>query len=140
MKFGKVFGYFLCGYNQLKTLKGSPTETGGNFVCQNNQLTTLIGGPKIVGNAYWCNNNNLKDLYGFPKKCNSGIYIYNNPIYEITQLVDSEHQAKFIKWLNEYNVIKGDTIFEPGLDQAYYMATKQELEFDRKVFKNYILI
>ena len=142
LNFNRVGGFFDCGHNHLKSLKGCPNFVNGSFICSFNQLTTLEGGPTKVGWDYYCQNNNLTDMYGFPEKVAMSVNTVNNPIDEILALVknSSPSTKKFIKWLNEYNVIKGNTIFEPGLDQAYYMATKQELEFDRKVFKNYSLI
>jgi hypothetical protein len=68
LKFGKVSGYFHCGYNQLTTLEGSPKEVGGDFYCYNNQLTTLTGAPKEVGGNFYCYNNQLTTLEGAPKE------------------------------------------------------------------------
>ena len=65
----------------------------------------------------------------------------DNPVQEIIELFYSlSTRIKFIKYLNEYNVIHGNKIFEDGLDQAYWMTCKKELTLDRKNFKNYELI
>jgi hypothetical protein len=66
LKFGKVSGYFHCGYNQLRTLEGAPKEVGGGFYCNHNQLTTLEGAPKEVGGGFYCYDNQLTTLEGAP--------------------------------------------------------------------------
>ena len=159
LKFGKVDGYFYCRNNKLETLENSPNYVGGYFNvsqnelksleyspkiidgyfnCDNNELKTLLGGPEKVGGEYYCITNNLIDVYGFPENFKANAHFVDNPVYEIIDLVYTEHQAKFIKWLNEYNVIKGSTIFEEGLNQAFYMATKEELTFEKQ-FQCYTL-
>ena len=148
LKFGKVLGFFDCGNNLLTSLKGCPVEVGGYFRCsQNKKLTTLIDGPKKVGDAYFATNCNLMDFYGFPEKHEGLTYFINNPVSEILDLIFDEgsifdkdgNLAKFVGYLNEYNVIKGKKIFEEGLKQAYYMVTKQELT-NGLYFKYYKLI
>jgi hypothetical protein len=57
IKFGKVGGTFYCVYNQLVSLKGSPTKVGGSFYCSNNQLVSLDGSPMEVGGSFYCGNN-----------------------------------------------------------------------------------
>ena len=159
--FNKVSGFFDCGYNKLTSLVGSPKEVNGefscnsnkleslngsprkvksSFLCSYNKLKTLKGGPEIVGGSYGCNDNKLIDVCGFPENFHNIIEMSGNPVSEITYLVFVHQESKFIKWLNEYNVIQGNKIFELGLDQAYYMATKEELSLESKKFRNYILI
>ena len=144
LKFKYVSNNFNCVKSELITLEGCPEKVGGDFVCSHNKLTTLIGGPKIVGNDYFCAFNNLENMYGFPDQVKGSLFPGSNPVYEIIQLIKFESnlnvdQKKFIKWLNEYEVIKGNKIFEEGLRQAYYMVTKKELWFELE-FKNYTLI
>ena len=59
LKFGRITGNFVCSFNQLTTLEGSPREVGGHFVCSFNQLTTLEGGPTEVGGDFNCSHNPL---------------------------------------------------------------------------------
>ena len=142
LKFGKIKTYFDCSNNHLTSLSGSPTEVGDSFYCHNNKLITLVSGPKIVKAGYWCQNNKLKDVSGFPENFDGDyrIQIRNNPVNEIIELVNSEHIPKFIKYLNDHNVIQGNKIFELGLEEAYYMSTKKQLPPDKREFKYYTLI
>ena len=66
VKFGIVTGDFNCSYNNLTSLKGSPTHVDGGFYCNNNKLTSLEGCPSYVGGNFYCNNNNLTSLEGSP--------------------------------------------------------------------------
>ena len=68
IKFGKVTKYFNCSELGLTSLKGAPTEVGGNFLCYKNKLTSLEGAPQIVGEGFYCDNNQLTSLKGAPHK------------------------------------------------------------------------
>jgi len=72
LKFISVSGHFLCGYNQLKTLEGSPEYVGGSFGCSNNKLTSLEGGPKRVEGGFNCRDNKLTTLEGSPEYVSRG--------------------------------------------------------------------
>ena len=142
-KFGRVSDDFVCSHNQLTSLFGSPKEVGGNFACHYNLLTTLIGGPYSVGGNFICDSNNLKDMYGFPLYINNTfrLRLFNNPVSEIVGLVSIDKKITFVKWLNEYDVIRdGNKIVEMRLEEAYYMTTKTELPKNKRTFKNYQLI
>ena len=141
--FGKVNGYFDCSFNQLTNLKGSPKQVDGFFKCNSNSLTTLLDGPEKVTGAYFCDNNDLKDVAGFPKYFNEDhpLRTFSNPVSEVLGLIEIKYHAKFIKWLNEYDVIRdGNKIVEMRLEEAYFKTTKQELSLDSVKFKNYTLI
>ena len=68
INFGKITGHLDCYNLGLKSLKGAPTEVGGNFYCNNNQLTSLEVAPKIVGGDFWCTSNQLTSLEGAPQE------------------------------------------------------------------------
>ena len=141
LKFGKIYGWFDCTNNRLTSLKGSPIYVEKWFGCGRNKLTTLIDGPKTVLETYYCHNNNLKDVHGFPEYFNHIISIGGNPVDEILSLVYQDYKTKFIKWLNEYDVIRpGNKIVEMRLEEAYYMTYKEELPIKKRTFKNYTLI
>ena len=127
LNFNKVDGYFLIQINKLTSLEGCPNHVSGMFSCRGNRIRSLKYGPKTVSGRYWCSDNELRDVYWFPEYFNNDmeIGIRGNPVEEIINIVSVYRMYKFIKWLNEYNVIKGSTIFEEGLNQAYYMATKE---------------
>ncbi len=61
-------GYFECGRNKLKSLKGAPQKVSGYFGCEKNNLTSLEGAPKEVGGEFNCEGNNLTSLEGAPQK------------------------------------------------------------------------
>lgn len=65
--FGTVSEHFDCSRNDLTSLKGSPTEVGGNFDALGNKLESLVGGPEIVKGEYYCQLNPLTSLEGAPK-------------------------------------------------------------------------
>lgn len=53
--FVNVNDFVLVGCTDLKTLKGSPKEVGGNFYCDGYiNLTSLEGAPKKVGETFVC--------------------------------------------------------------------------------------
>jgi hypothetical protein len=63
-----VLGHFICRYNYLTSLKGSPQEVHGTYFCNGNQLTTLEHAPKAVGGNFFANHNPLISLEGAPRK------------------------------------------------------------------------
>ena len=133
LKFNKVRGNFYCNHNQLTSLKGCPSEVGGEFHCGINRLTTLVGGPRKVVGDYYCKYNKLMDVRGFPEYLGRIVYMAGNPVTDITFLVPSIVEEKFIFWLNEYDVIRdGFKIVEMRLEEAYWMTTKTELTDEQK--------
>ena len=140
-KFGKIRGGFYCVDNKLITLKNGPIEVSGDFSCSSNKLTTLEYGPKIVNGNYYCISNNLKDVTGFPHNFHGVVNAHDNPVYEIIHLVLIDLEEVFIRWLNEFDVIRdGNKIVEMRLEEAYWMAMKEELPMNKRKFENYTLI
>ena len=69
VQFKKVYGYFWCQNNRLKTLVGCPEEVAGSFFCGKNPLESLKGAPKKVWKAFSCSScPNLRTLKGAPKE------------------------------------------------------------------------
>jgi len=66
LKFGKVSGHFICSFNQITSLEGSPHTVGGDFYCHFNQITSLEGAPHTVGGDFDCGDNDLSTLVGGP--------------------------------------------------------------------------
>ncbi len=134
---------FNCSDNDLPNLVGSPEKVSGDFNCEHNFLETLKGGPFIVTGNYSCVENNINDVAGFPIYFNdtSCVNFYSTPVCEILELVDRKNQPKFIKFLNEYDVIReGCKIVEMRLEEAYWFAMKEELPMKKRKFENYKLI
>ena len=59
---------FICNDRNMTSLRGCPSEVGGNFNCRHNRLKTLDGGPKRVDEDYECSNNELTSLRGCPSE------------------------------------------------------------------------
>jgi hypothetical protein len=79
IKFGIVNGFFTCGYNNLKSLEGSPSSVSGNFSCGGNELTSLKYSPiKIYGGYFHCQYNKLKSLKGSPKEIPGSFECFDN--------------------------------------------------------------
>jgi hypothetical protein len=133
-----VGGYFYCSDNQLTTLEGSPQSVGGDFSCRYNQLTTLEGAPQSVGGDFSCRYNQLINFTGFPEfydNSDDSVDFRNNPVAEIYQLF---RNPKAIYWINEFDVIQGNSIIEDRLIQVY---NQLGIEVPRTFkFKNYKLI
>jgi hypothetical protein len=55
IKFGKVYGDFICSSNKLETLKGVPKFVGGDFNCSHNQLKSLKYAPGEVRGNFMAN-------------------------------------------------------------------------------------
>ena len=65
----------------------------------------------------------------------------SSPVCEIIELVDKLKQPKFIKYLNEFDVMReGCKIVEMRLEEAYWFAMKEELPMNKRKFENYKLI
>lgn len=107
VQFERVGGVFDCGHNQLKSLKGGPIEIGSSFYCDNNQLTSFEGWPNSI---------------------NGFLDSYNNPVHELLKLLqyNPEFSLDLLKYINEYNVIKGNTIFFDNLKDAIYMSDMEK--------------
>ena len=78
LKFGKVFGFFLCSSNQLTSLEGAPKAVGKSFNCTANKLTSLRGAPLNVPGDFGCQMNKLTSLEGSPEKVVGGFTCYMN--------------------------------------------------------------
>jgi hypothetical protein len=128
-----VGGYFDCSHNQLTSLEGSPESVKGGFECSHNQLTSLEGCPQ---NAifYDCRNNKLTSLQGLPEDIDRG-YFDNNPVWEIYNLFKT---IKCIKWLNEFDVIRGNTVIMDLLEEVFHQL---EMDIPENItFKHYEII
>ena len=141
LKFNYVSGVFNCANNRLTTLDGSPRKVGYIFYCYDNELTSFEGGPNTVLDNYHCQNNDIRDFTGYPTNLDGYVYTNSNAIDEIVELVHFTKQQKFIKWLIEFDVIREQCkIVEMRLEEAYWMATKEELPTNKRRFKEYKLI
>jgi len=119
LRFRNVSGYFDCEYNLLTSLEGCPNSVGGFFDCSGNQLTSLVGCPEIIGAGFFCNNNKITDFKGISEFFENDFYCNRNPIKEICRLF-GEDDSKYIKWINEFDVIDGNKIIIDRLEEVYH--------------------
>jgi hypothetical protein len=64
VKFGRVNGYFNCGYNKLTTLKNCPDSVGSWFSCNNNNITSLdCIKESHIEQSLFLGDNNLTDYF-----------------------------------------------------------------------------
>jgi len=152
LRFRNVTGDFNCCFNKLTTLEGCPQSVGGDFHCGGNQLNTLEGSPESVGGNFYCEYNHLKSLEGISESIGGVIYCRHNfqmidfkgvseyyegnfycdgnPIEEIYLLFKT---SKCIKWINEYDVIRGNKVVMDLLEEVFHqlgMDVPEEIEFE----------
>ena len=56
----EITGSFICGYNELISLKNCPQKIGGDFSCNYNRLLSLDGCPEHIGGGLFCHHNAIK--------------------------------------------------------------------------------
>jgi hypothetical protein len=150
-----INGRFDCSYNELTSLDGCPKEVG-DFDCSDNELTSLEGGPKKVKN-FDCNDNLLNSLVGCPEEVGGYIdcrnnriidfrgiseffegtfYCGGNQIFEIFEIFNED--IRCIKFINEFDVIRGRTIILDRLEEVFYQLG---MEVPKNIkFRNYEII
>jgi len=131
----EVNGYYNCSNNKLTTLKGSPKTVGGDLYCTNNKLTSLVGCPDIIGHDLYCENNKITDFIGVPEFFEGFFSCEGNPIFEIYNLFNT---TKCIRWINEFDVIQGNTVILDRLEEVFYQL---EMGIPKNIkFKHYEII
>ncbi|MEZ0260956.1 MAG: hypothetical protein ACAH80_08100 [Alphaproteobacteria bacterium] len=101
-----VTGDFYCEYNQLKSLEHAPQSVGGSYFCCNNQLTDLKGAPRSISGKFACNENNLITLEGAPDVVGDGFICHDN---QLTSLVHAPQDVKGGFWChnNKLETLQG---------------------------------
>ena len=110
-------------------------NVSGHFDCSNNELTSLEGGPQSVGGHFDYRNNKLVNLNGFPEFFENEVYLSNNPVQEIYDLFGT---FKCINWLNEFDVIQGNSVIMDRLEEVYHQLGMEMPENIK--LKNYEII
>jgi hypothetical protein len=107
LKFRSVTGQFMCSYNALSTLEGSPLSVGGGFYCNNNQLVSLEGSPLKVGRNFDCCGNKLTTLLGSPKSVSHKFICDSNRLTTLEGI--SENIGGIIDCRDNHNIkdVKG---------------------------------
>jgi len=75
-KFKEVKENFICSYNNLETLEGSPKVVLGSFYCEGNNLKTLEGAPEVVGGYVHIGDNPIAKKLGITRIKGSDLYKY----------------------------------------------------------------
>jgi len=159
LKFNHVKGSFICSFNELKTLEGSPQTLGGQFDCCHNKLKTLEGSPQTVDGNFNCSANILMTLEGSPKTINGDFDCFDNDltdleyfpevngeiflgINKISHLVHSfikNADSFMIEDFNDYEIVRNrDTVM---LDRLQTFIRDNDLEMpDLEPIKNHYKI
>ena len=157
LNFNIVDGDFLCGYNRLKSLKGSPKFLDGSYACNdnnhisslkyspnyingyfncaNNNLNSLKYAPNTIKKDFHFDNNNIKSLHHFPN-VKQRIYSINNPISELWDLFKNRN---YIDHFNDLDIIQDEnTVILDRLN--YFLTDIGEDEVKKDSIKNYKVI
>lgn len=78
IKFGRIYGHFVCSNNKLTSLYGAPIEVDCDFDCGMNYLSSLEGAPRSVGGHFNCNENRLLSLEGSPSFVGGRFFCFIN--------------------------------------------------------------
>lgn len=100
---------FVCSFNRLVSLKGSPREIDEHFDCSYNKLTSLEGGPELVGEDFNCSRNQLTSLKGSPKKVGKNFICSNNQLTSLKDIHKQIHEINGSFWAIE-NPIKSHVL------------------------------
>lgn len=106
VRFGYVDGSFMCGVNELTSLKGSPREVNGQFWCGMNPLTSLVGAPREVGESFDCSSCDLKTLEGAPKNVYGSFDCSSNQLVSLKGS-PKEIYADFLCYSNALTNLEG---------------------------------
>lgn len=102
LKFGNVYGNFLCHSNKLTTLKGCPKYVAGDFNCGHNvNLKSLKFGPEEVGGDYSCHENGLVTLKGAAREIKGNFNAFLN---QLTSLVGAPEKIGKNCYLHHNNL------------------------------------
>ncbi|NRT15282.1 hypothetical protein HNP99_001629 [Flavobacterium sp. 28A] len=123
LKFGKVYGDFICCGNELTTLKNAPTYVGRNFNCYNNKLKNLVGAPTYVGGDFICHENELETLEGCPLEINGNFSCFLN---NLTSLVAGPEKIKGNAYIHHNRLLT--LVGGPSLVEGSLFASSNFLE------------
>lgn len=117
---------FYCSYNALKSLKGCPEKVKGSFWCVHNKLTSLeYISESVITIA--CRNNQIRDFKGVSEFFEGEIACEENPVYHVYKLFET---SKCIKWLNEFEVIRGNTVVLDRLEEVYHQLNMEPIQIN----------
>ena len=129
--------YFYCGMNGrfefdsvltkkgLTSLKGCPDKVE-SFWCNNNDLTSLeYISESVITIA--CRNNQIRDFKGVSEFFEGEIACEENPVYHVYKLFET---SKCIKWLNEFEVIRGNTVVLDRLEEVYHQLNMEPIQIN----------
>ena len=139
IKFNYVSGVFVCFFNELVSLKGSPKTVGGYFDCSYNNLKTLEESPKTVGGNFGCSYNKLTDLEHLPE-VSGGIDTQSNPVNLLTYTFVEKADSFMIEDFIDYEIVRNrDTVMLDRL-QTFIRDNGLEMPNLEEVKKHYKII
>jgi len=139
IKFNYVSGVFVCFFNELVSLKGSPKTVGGYFDCSYNNLKTLEESPKTVGGYFGCSYNKLTDLEHLPE-VSGGIDTQSNPVNLLTYTFVEKADSFMIEDFIDYEIVRNrDTVMLDRL-QTFIRDNGLEMPNLEEVKKHYKII
>lgn len=125
VQFGIVYNNFYAYNNSLSSLEGFPYKIYGKLSCQENMINSLKFCPNQIGGKIDFSENFILSLKGFPKVIRNNseniLSFFENPIELLLILTSKANYLKFIKYLNDYDVIEGNKIILNRLREALYM-------------------
>ncbi len=133
LKFRNVTGNFHCDNMKLISLEGCPESVGGHFFCDNNELTSLQGCPQIIGDSFDCSFNDIKDFKGISEFFEGDFKCEGNQIDEIYFLFGS---SKCIKWINEFDVIQGNSVILDRLEEVFHQLNMEFMIHTLRIYTN----
>lgn len=100
IQFGRIYGNFDCGHNNLTTLKGCPIYVEESFACTYNKLHSLLYTPKYIGYRFYYGSNPL------PSKLNDfnvpmAVYKYQEE-YGIWNVDGSFNLSRWNMFIEDY--------------------------------------
>ena len=143
LKFNKISGDLLCGFNQLTSLEGSARIVMGDFSCSDNRLHSLENGPRNVSGDYDCSNNWISTLVGGPEWVGGDFFCLN---IELTSTYSGDtdiHVGGIIKIDNCHKLPKlvQDNIIlivEILKYQRHFMIWNDDLSLNEENFLNLV--
>ena len=112
LKFNKVNGDFICSWNNLESLEGSPVEVNGVFNCRVNKLISFEFAPKIIRGTFDCQFNNIKTFEYFPSFIKEDFYCYDTPIEVVWELFEDTTK---IELLNDFDIFRDEETNKPAI-------------------------
>ena len=130
--FRTIHGFFDCGKNQLKTLKGAPEFVEGTFACDYNELESIKEAPKRVKGSFSIKGNRrLESLEGCPEIVEGHFVCYGCRLHSLVGCPDIV-KGDFDCRDNHLTSLDGAPEFVGGKFMSYPFADEEYRSFVKK--------